>query len=395
MADNNGWHIADRGQSIGPMTLDDLVARLPQHGGEAALVYGPGLGAWTAAGQVEAVRARLRPPAFPPAPPPSVAPQPPAAPSSSESIDSGSAFSGGGYGGGFSGVPGGGVTSPGGYSAPPPAARASAFAKPRSDSIDYKIHGSEMQFVEVTLDPGETVIAEAGGMMYMTAGVQMQTVLGDPSAPQGGFLKKAMTAGKRMLTGESLFMTTFTANLSAGRKETVAFASPYPGKIIPMHLDQMGRELICQKDAFLCAAKGVTVGIAFQKKIGAALFGGEGFIMQRLTGDGIAMVHAGGTIIERELIHGETLKLDTGCLVALMPTVSYDIQFAGGIKNALFGGEGLFLATLTGPGKIWIQSLPFSRLAGRVLANASGLGGKSRDEGSLLGNLGGFLGNSD
>ena len=249
-----------------------------------------------------------------------------------------------------------------------------------------------MQLVEIELDPGETVIAEAGGMMYMTAGIQMQTVFGDPSAPQGGFLKKAMSAGKRMLTGESLFMTTFTANLSAGRKETVAFASPYPGKIIPMHLDQLGGELICQKDAFLCAAKGVQVGIAFQKKMGAALFGGEGFIMQRLTGDGIAMVHAGGTIIERELAHGETLRLDTGCLVALLPSVTYDIQFAGGIKNALFGGEGLFLATLTGPGKVWMQSLPFSRLAGRVLANASSVGGK--DEGSILGHLGGFLGDA-
>ena len=384
MADNNGWHIADRGLSIGPMTLDDLVARLPQHGGEAALVYGPGLGAWTPAGQVETVRARLRP-LGPPTPPP--------APAGISSPESGGAFSGGGYGGGFSGAIGA-PTSPAGYSAPPPAARASAFNKPRSDAIDYKIHGSEMQFVEIGLDPGETVIAEAGGMMYMTAGVQMQTVFGDPSAKGGGFFSKVVTAGKRVLTGESLFMTTFTANLSAGRRETVAFASPYPGKIIPMHLGQMGGELICQKDAFLCAAKGVQVGIAFQKKIGAALFGGEGFIMQRLTGDGIAMIHAGGTIIEKELGHGEMLKLDTGCLVALMPTVNYDIQFAGGIKNALFGGEGLFLATITGPGKVWMQSLPFSRLAGRVLANASGIG-RGRDEGSLLGNLGGLLGNSD
>ena len=385
MADSNGWHIADRGQAVGPMTLDELVARLPQHGGDAALVYGPGLGAWTAAAQVEAIRARLRPAAVPTPPTPAPA---------GETVESGSAFAGGGYGGGFSGVPGGGPSSSAGYTAPPPRAKAADFARPRSDAIDYKIHGSEMQFVEIGLDPGETVIAEAGGMMYMTVGVQMQTVFGDPSQQQGGFLKKAMSAGKRMLTGESLFMTTFTANLSAGRKETVAFASPYPGKIIPMHLDQLGGELICQKDAFLCAAKGVTVGVAFQKKIGAALFGGEGFIMQRLTGDGIAMIHAGGTIIEKDLGHGETLKLDTGCLVALMPTVNYDIQFAGGIKNSLFGGEGLFLATLTGPGKVWMQSLPFSRLAGRVLANASGIG-KGRDEGSLLGNLGGLLGNSD
>ena len=385
MADNNGWHVADRGQAVGPMSLDELVARLPQHGGEAALVYGPGMGAWTPAAQVEPIRARLRQPTIPS--------PPPAAPAE-QTIESGSAFAGGGYGGGFSGVPGGGPSTTAGYTAPPPRAKASDFAKTRSDVIDYKIHGSEMQFVEIGLDPGETVIAEAGGMMYMTAGVQMQTVFGDPSQQQQGFLKKAMSAGKRMLTGESLFMTTFTANLSAGRKETVAFASPYPGKIIPMHLDQMGGELICQKDAFLCAAKGVQVGIAFQKKIGAALFGGEGFIMQRLTGDGIAMIHAGGTIIEKELGHGETLKLDTGCLVALMPTVNYDIQFAGGIKNALFGGEGLFLATLTGPGKVWMQSLPFSRLAGRVLANASGIG-RGRDEGSLLGNLGGLLGNAD
>jgi uncharacterized protein (TIGR00266 family) len=358
------------------MTLDDLVARLPHHGGEAALVYGPGLGAWTPAGQVETVRSRLRPAA---------------APEAAEHAYTG------GYGGGYTGANLGGysaASTQGGYTAAPPAARASSFAQPKADVIDYKIHGSEMQFVEITLDPGETVIAEAGGMMYMTSGIQMQTVFGDPNQQGGGFLRKAMSAGKRMLTGESLFMTTFTANLSAGRRETVAFAAPYPGKIIPMHLAQLGGELICQKDAFLCAAKGVQIGIAFQKKIGAALFGGEGFIMQRLTGDGIAMVHAGGTIIEKDLPHGETLKLDTGCLVALMPSVSYDIQFAGGIKNALFGGEGLFLATLTGPGKVWLQSMPFSRLAGRVLANASGIG-RSRDEGSMLGNLGGLLGNSD
>jgi uncharacterized protein (AIM24 family) len=227
--------------------------------------------------------------------------------------------------------------------------------------------------------------------MYMSAGIEMQTVFGDPSQQQGGFLGKIMTAGKRVLTGESLFMTTFTAT-GAGR-QTVAFAAPYPGKIIPMHLDELGGELICQKDSFLCAARGVSVGIAFQKKIGVALFGGEGFIMQRLTGDGIAMVHAGGTILERDLAPGETLRLDTGCLVALHPSVHYDIQMAGGVKNSLFGGEGLFLANLTGPGKVWLQSLPFSRLAGRVLAN-TGAGGR-RDEGGILGNLGGLLGNGD
>jgi uncharacterized protein (TIGR00266 family) len=354
MADS-GWHIADKGQSIGPMSLDELVNRLPRHGGEGALVYGPGLAAWTPANQVEPVRARLR----------------------------------AGAGGG------GGSRPPGMPPAPAAGGRGAGTQGTRvaAHIIDYKVFGEEMQYVEITLDPGETVIAEAGGMMYMTAGIEMQTVFGDPSAQGQGFMGKLMGAGKRLLTGESLFMTTFTAT-GAGR-EVVAFAAPYPGKIIPMHLDQMGGELICQKDAFLCAAKGVQVGIAFQKKIGVALFGGEGFIMQRLTGDGIAMVHAGGTILEKNLSAGETLRLDTGCLVALHPSVHYDIQLQSGIKNALFGGEGLFLATLTGPGKVWLQSLPFSRLAGRILANAPGGGGRSRDEGSLLGNLGGLLGNSD
>ena len=258
----------------------------------------------------------------------------------------------------------------------------------RSDVIDYEIFGHEMQFAEVALDPGEMVIAEAGSMMYMTAGIKMETVFGDPSQQQQGFFDKVMTAGKRMLTGESIFMTTFS-NV-ANKREVVAFASPYPGKIIPFHLDRLGGEMICQKDAFLCGARGVQVSIAFQKKIGVALFGGEGFIMQRLTGDGVALVHAGGTLLEKVLAPGETIKLDTGCLVALQPGVNYDIGFVGGIKNTIFGGEGLFLATLTGPGKVWMQSLPFSRLAGRVLANAGSRGGK--DEGSVLNTLGG-LGN--
>jgi uncharacterized protein (TIGR00266 family) len=258
----------------------------------------------------------------------------------------------------------------------------------RSDVIDYEIFGSEMQFCEVTLDPGEMVLAEAGSMMYMTAGIHMETVFGDPSQQGQGFFDKVLSAGKRMLTGESLFMTTFS-NISQQR-EVVAFASPYPGKIIPFHLDQLGGEIICQKDAFLCGARGVQVSIALQKRFGVALFGGEGFIMQRLQGDGIALVHAGGTLVEKVLAPGETIKLDTGCLVALQPSVQYDIQFVGGIKNTLFGGEGLFLATLTGPGKTWLQSLPFSRLAGRVLAAGSSAG--SKDEGSLLGRfgLGGF-----
>jgi uncharacterized protein (TIGR00266 family) len=258
----------------------------------------------------------------------------------------------------------------------------------RSDIIDYEIFGEEMQFAEVTLDPGEMVIAEAGSMMYMTAGMKMETVFGDPSKQQQGFFDKVLSAGKRMLTGESLFMTTFS-NI-ANKREVVAFASPYPGKILPFHLDQLGGELICQKDSFLCGARGIQVSIAFQKKIGTALFGGEGFIMQRLTGDGIALIHAGGTLLEKVLAPGETIRLDTGCLVALQPSVNYDIGFVGGFKNTLFGGEGLFLATLTGPGKVWLQSLPFSRLAGRVLAHA-GPRGKSSDEGSVLGGLGNVL----
>jgi uncharacterized protein (TIGR00266 family) len=259
----------------------------------------------------------------------------------------------------------------------------------RADVIDYQIHGAEMQCVEVTLDPGEMVIAEAGAMLYMTAGINMETVFGDPSAGKQSFWGKLASAGKRLVTGESIFMTTYT-NVSPSGREVVAFASPYPGKIMPMHLDQMGGELICQKEAFLCGARGIQVSIAFQKKIGVALFGGEGFIMQRLLGDGIALLHAGGTIIERDLKPGETLRLDTGCLVALMPSVTYDIGFVGGFKNTIFGGEGLFLATLTGPGRVWLQTLPFSRLAGRVLAAGSGVGG-AKDEGSVLGGLGTML----
>lgn len=261
---------------------------------------------------------------------------------------------------------------------------------PTSDIIDYEIFGSEMQFVEITLDPDEMVLAEAGTMMYMSNGIKMDTVFGDPSVKQSGFLDKLVSAGKRVLTGESLFMTTFY-NVSQQR-EQVAFASPYPGKLLPMHLDELGGELICQKDAFICAARGVQISIAFQKNIGAGLFGGEGFIMQRLQGDGIAIIHAGGTLLKRTLEPGETLKVDTGCLVALVPSVTYDVQFVGGIKNTVFGGEGLFFATLTGPGDVWLQSLPFTRLAGRVLANARSAGGRrSTGEGSILGGLGNLL----
>jgi len=252
--------------------------------------------------------------------------------------------------------------------------------------VDYKIYGDDMQFVEVELDPRESVIAEAGAMMMMSEGIQLETIFGDGSSKnQGGFMDKLFGAGKRVLTGESLFMTLFT-NQGSG-KQQVSFAAPYPGKIIPMDLSMMGGKVICQKDAFLCAAKGVSVGIEFTKRLGTGFFGGEGFIMQKLEGDGMAFLHAGGTIIEKELRPGETLRIDTGCLVAMTRDVHYDIQFVGGIKTAFFGGEGLFFATVSGPGKVWIQSLPFSRLADRVIS-ASRVGTGRKDEGSILGGLG-------
>ena len=260
---------------------------------------------------------------------------------------------------------------------------------PSMHEIDYKIFGDDMQFVEVELDPMEAAVAEAGGMMYMEDGIEMETIFGDGSQQNSGFMKALMGAGKRLLVGESLFMTVFQ-NRGAGKKR-VAFAAPYPGKIVPIHLSEIGGELIAQKDAFLCAAKGVSVGIAFQKRIGAGLFGGEGFIMQRLQGDGWAFIHAGGTLQERTLAPGETLRVDTGCVVAYEPAVSFDIQFVGKIKTAIFGGEGLFFATLRGPGRIWLQSLPFSRMADRIMAASPKAGGRGKEEGSVLGGLGRML----
>lgn len=255
--------------------------------------------------------------------------------------------------------------------------------------VDYKIYGDDMQFVEVELDPEEGAVAEAGSMMYMEAGIEMETIFGDGSGRQGGFLGALVGAGKRLLTGESLFMTVFL-NRGTG-KQHVAFGAPYPGKIIPIHLSEIGGELIAQKDAFLCAAKGVSIGIAFQKRIGVGLFGGEGFIMERLQGDGLAFIHAGGTLLQRDLGPGEVLRVDTGCIVAFQPSIDYDIQFVGKIKTALFGGEGLFFATLRGPGRVWLQSLPLSRLADRLYSAAPKAGGRGRDEGSVLGGLGRIL----
>lgn len=253
--------------------------------------------------------------------------------------------------------------------------------------IDYRIYGEEMQYVEVELDPNETAVAEPGSFMMMDDGLQMETIFGDGSQQQsGGLLGKLFSAGKRLLVGENLFMTAFT-NVAQGKKR-VSFASPYPGKIIPLDLQQLNGRVICQKDAFLCAAKGVSIGIEFQKKLGTGLFGGEGFIMEKLEGDGMAFVHAGGHVTERTLQPGELLKIDTGCIVAFTGGIDYDIQFVGGIKNTLFGGEGLFFATLRGPGKVWIQTLPISRLAGRILQYGTY---KRKEEGSILGGIGNVL----
>jgi uncharacterized protein (TIGR00266 family) len=334
MADAKEWYVAVSGQSVGPMTAAELAAgfRSGQYN-HTTLVFRQGMSGWTAAGQVPEVASLL------------------------------------------------GAAAAGAAPSFVPSGR-------RAHEVDYDIVGTEMQFVEVELDPGEGAIAEAGSMMFMTAGIQMATIFGDGSSQGGGFMDKLLGAGKRVLTGESLFMTEFT-NRGAG-KQRVAFAAPYPGKIIPADLHRMGGKLICQKDAFLCAAKGVSVGIAFQKKIGVGLFGGEGFIMQSLEGDGLAFLHAGGTIVEKELGPGENIRVDTGCLVALQPSITYDVQFVGSVKSAIFGGEGFFYASVTGPGKVWLQSLPFSRLAGRIQQSLTIRGGK--DEGSILGAFGGIGG---
>ncbi len=331
------WYLAIDGQTLGPFGPEEIKARW-QRGeiNQETLVYGPDSSEW------QPLRAV----------------------------------------GSLSGLLGGAAPPP-----PPPLAAG-------ADEVDYRIEGSEMQFVEVELDPGESAVAEAGSMLYMTQGIAMQTIFGDGRGQNQarGILDHLIGAGKRLLTGESLFMTLFTNTAPSG-KERVGFAAPYAGKILPLHLKQIGGELICQKDSFLCAARGVALEIAFQKRLGAGLFGGEGFIMQRLLGDGWVFLHAGGTVFEYELKPGETLKVDTGCLVALKPSVDYDVEFVGGIKTALFGGEGLFLARLTGPGHVWLQSLPLSRLADRIYAAAKQGGGQRKEEGSILGGaLGTFFG---
>ena len=260
----------------------------------------------------------------------------------------------------------------------------------QAHEIEYQIFGEEMQYVEIELDPQEIVVAEAGSFMMMDNGIKMETIFGDGSdQQQSGLFGKLLSAGKRVLTGESLFMTAYLNQNS--NKSKVSFASPYPGKILPIDLKQFQGKFVCQKDSFLCAAKGVSVGIEFSKKLGSGLFGGEGFIMQKLEGDGMAFVHSGGTLAKRELSSGEVLKVDTGCIVGFTKDVDYDIEFIGGIKNTIFGGEGMFYAILRGPGTVYIQSLPFSRLADRIIASAPRNGGNSREEGSLLGGIGRML----
>jgi len=332
MANAQQWYMVISGHQVGPVGVSEIISNIQNGTVQAAtLVFTPGMMDWTPAGKVEIFAPHFGRQAAPVQVPK---------------------------------VPG-----------------------REAEEIDFKIFGDDLQFVEVELDPGESAVAEAGAMMYMTEGIQMQTIFGDGSAASvsSGIMGKLIGAGKRLLTGESLFMTIFT-NLGAG-KQRVAFAAPYAGKIIPMDLSTLGGELICQKDSFLCAARGVSIGIAFQKKIGVGLFGGEGFIMERLTGDGLCFAHAGGTILAFDLQPGETIRVDTGCLVALQPTVNYDIQFVGGIKTALFGGEGLFFANLRGPGKVWLQSLPLSRLADRIYKAIPGIGGR-KEEGSILGGIG-------
>jgi uncharacterized protein (TIGR00266 family) len=267
------------------------------------------------------------------------------------------------------------------------------------DVVDYEIKGSEMQYVEVELDPGEAAVGEAGSLFFMDAGISMDTVLGDGGGSGGGLFGKLLGAGKRLITGESMFTTVYTNQVQ--QKQRVAFGAPFPGKIVAMDLRQLGGMLICQKDSFLCAARGVSLGIHFQQKMSVGFFGGEGFIMQKLEGDGLAFVHAGGTVVKRVLQPGQALMVDTGCLVGYTPSVNFEVQYVGKVKTALFGGEGLFFAKLTGPGTVWLQSLPFSRLASRVFAAAPQNGGR-REEGSVLGGfgagagiLGGLLGGDD
>jgi uncharacterized protein (TIGR00266 family) len=345
MDGSNQWYMAIGGHQVGPVAQQEILSNLQNGSIDAeTLVFTAGMSQWQKVKDVAAFAPFVK------------------GPTGASASQAG---------------------SPGATFTPPPAPGR------RSHDIDFEIHGGEMQFVEVELDPGEGAIAEAGSMMYMTQGIQMETIFGDGSQPQSrGVMDALLGAGKRILTGESLFMTVFT-NQGPG-KHKVAFGAPYPGKILPMDLRSLGGHLVCQKDSFLCAARGVSVGIAFQKKLGVGLFGGEGFIMQKLEGDGLCFVHAGGNMQHFDLKPGESLRVDTGCLVALQPSVNYDIQFVGGVKTALFGGEGIFFATLQGPGRVWLQSLPLSRMADRIYSAAPQAKGWRKEEGSILDRVGGL-----
>ena len=335
MQHGQSWYVGTNGQQQGPMTTEQVIQGIQQ--GSVTLssyVFTQGMASWTPIKNVNTFLPYIQPSAPQAAPPP---------------------------------LPGG-----------------SGLV----DEIDFQIFGEEMQFVEIELDPGEACVSEAGALFYMDAGIELKTIFGDGSGKANeSLMDKAMSVGKRAISGESLALTQFT-NIDPSKKQRVAFASPYPGRIVPMDLAQYGGTIICQKNAFLVAAKGIKLDIEFQKKLGLGLFGGEGFILQKLSGDGLAFVHAGGFIVAKNLEPGEVIKLDTGCLVAFQPTVTYDMQMVGGIANAVFGGEGLFMATLQGPGTVWLQSLPFSRLAGKVWAAAPQNGG-SVGEGSVLGSVGG------
>lgn len=348
------FHGAGQAERVGP--LDDDAAHRHAQANPRALAWSQGMAGWTPVSEVAALHA---------APAPVAAPAPPTLPAALPAAAS--------------------------AVAPAPAAASSPAVSTgggHGDPIDFRIVGHEMQFVEIGLDPGESAIAEAGALMFKDASVQMDTVFGDGSQASSGFMGKVMAAGRRVITGESLFATVYTQTGSGRGK--VAFAAPYPGTVLPMRLDQHGGRLICQKDSFLAGARGVQIGVHFQRRIMTGLFGGEGFIMQKLEGDGWVFIHAGGCVVERELAAGERLDVDTGCVVAFHPTVTMDVRRVSGIKSMLFGGEGVFLATLTGPGKVWLQSLPFSRLAGRMWMAAPQGGGKRRGERSILGGDSGF-----
>lgn len=386
------WYIAVGGQQQGPFSLAELTPRFQS--GELrrdTYVFTAGMASWAAAGDRGEFTQALAPPPAAPAPPPAyAAPAPAYGAPAQPGYGAPQPQAQQGYGApqpqpGYGAQPQPGYGSQPGYAAAPGGYGTAAPPGQEAHEIDYEIFGEEMQFVEITLDPREECVAEAGAFMFMEPGIVMETIFGDGSkqGSGGGFMGKLMSAGKRMLTGESLFMTVFGNSSSVRQK--VAFAAPYPGKIIPVDLRNHGRCVLCQKDAFLVAAKGISMGIAFTRKLGAGLFGGEGFILQKLEGDGMTFLHAGGTVVKRTLQAGETLRIDTGCVVAFESQVNYDIQMVKGIKTAFFGGEGLFYATLTGPGNIWLQSLPFSRLADRILAAAGPAGRK--EEGSVLGGM--------